>query len=199
MQNRCHVSPWCDETRSGRRTHVRIRRERHTRTRDSRRGWNEAACATRVRRAARRNVHRERSLRGTCYTTVTNLVTVRCARAADKALSHDDYARIVNELLGCHRVPITGKVEEISLYVIVQGVFFFFLVSFLVILILLSHSRIEWETKAGVSKNIRLHNFQITLMNLNVKITVIFANLYMYIIYIILYFIFEITIPREIR
>lgn len=41
---------------------------------------------------------------GTCYTAVTNLVTVRCAHAAIKPLATMT-ARIVSELLACHRVP----------------------------------------------------------------------------------------------
>jgi hypothetical protein len=46
---------------------------------------------------------------GTCYTTVTNLVTVRCARAAIKPLATMT-GRIVSELLACHLVPIASSV-----------------------------------------------------------------------------------------
>lgn len=126
VQNRCHVSPAIRRSAKRRRYYSRaIRRERHVRaTAGAARGATRvpSARATRRKRALR-----ERSLRGTCYTTVTNLVTVRCAHAADKALSHDDWARSVSELLGCHRMPITDKIEE-SFYVIVCV--FFFLVSF---------------------------------------------------------------------
>lgn len=122
VQNRCHVSPTMRRSAKRQRQYSRaIRRERHVRpTAGATHGATRVAPARATRR---KRVLRERSLRGTCYTTVTNLVTVRCAHAADKALSHDDWARSVGELLGCHRMPITGKIEK-SFCVIIR-IFFF--------------------------------------------------------------------------
>lgn len=100
-----------------------IRRVRETRTRDSRRGRNETACATRVARDTMKRVHRERSLRGTCYTTVTNLVTVRCTPPIKLLATMTACKSSVNYWAV---MPTIGKVEE-SFYIIVRG---FFLVLF---------------------------------------------------------------------